>query len=186
MMMLRAFDAIAACRFVSESPIPRQDDSRPNGQMASAAESAIVRAMTNAPTALPTDIDALHALIAAERVAHAAVISERNTLSIERYQLAARNAKLETTNARLEEILAEMRRARFGRKSERITEDQLALALEELETALAKVETDAEKADPALKTARAKKRRASREEILEGLPHEEVVIEPSMRSMASP
>ena len=175
MMMLRAFDAIAACRF-SGSSIPRQVDSRPIDQLEDAAESAIVHGMTNAPTALtpelPDDIEALRALLVA--------------ITAERDQLASRNARLETVNARLEEILAEMKRARFGRKSERITDDQLALALEELETALAKVETDAEKADPALKTARAKKRRASREETLEGLPHEEVVIEPSMRSMASP
>ena len=171
MMMLRAFDAIAACRFASKSPLPRQDDSRPIDQLPDATESAIVGAMTNAPTALPTDIDALHALIAAERAAHAA-------LAVERDQLATRNARLETTNARLEEILAEMRRARFGRKSERITDDQLALALEELETTLAKVTAEAEKTDPAQKTARAKKRRASRDETLEGLPQEEVVIEP--------
>ena len=167
MMMLRAFDAIAACRF-SGSSIPRQVDSRPIDQLEDAAESAIVHGMTNAPTALtpelPDDIEALRALLVA--------------ITAERDQLASRNARLETVNARLEEILAEMKRARFGRKSERITDDQLALALEELETALAKVETDAEKADPALKTARAKKRRASREETLEGLPHEEVVIEP--------
>ena len=197
MMMLRAFDAIAACRF-SGSSIPRQDDSRPIDQLPDTAESAIVCAMTNAPTALPPelpgDIDALHALIAAERAAHASVlmawdivIAERDTISIERDQLATRNARLESVNARLEEILAEMKRARFGRKSERITDDQLALALEELETALAKVETESEKADPELKTARAKKRRASRDETLEGLPHvvlkarlrhDEVVIEP--------
>ena len=40
MTMLRAFDAIAACRFASAVPIPRQDDSRPIDQMADAAESA--------------------------------------------------------------------------------------------------------------------------------------------------
>ena len=184
-MMLRAFDAIAACRF-AHAIIPRQDDSRPNDQLSEAAESAIVRSMTDQPTTLPTDIDALHALIAGERAAHASALMAWDIVIAERDQLATRNARLESVNARLEEILAEMKRARFGRKSERITDDQLALALEDLETALAKVETESEKADPELKTARTKKRRASRDETLEGLPHEEVVIEPSMRSMASP
>ena len=61
-------------------------------------------------------------------------------------------------------IVAEIRRAHFGRKSERITDDQLSLALEELETALAKAEAEDEKADPALKTERTRKRRASRNE----------------------
>ncbi len=84
--------------------------------------------MTNAPTALPPelpgDIDALHALILADRAAHAAVIEERD-------QLATRNEKLE-------HIVAEMRRAMYGRRSERIDDSQLMLALEALETARAK------------------------------------------------
>ena len=74
----------------------------------------------------------------------------------------AERDKLAARNARLEAIIAEIRRAHFGRKSERITDDQLALALEELETSLAKAEAEDEKADAALKTARTRKRRASR------------------------
>ena len=85
----------------------------------------------DASDTLPDDIDALRALIVAERAAHAAVVAERSTLTVERDLLAARNAA-EATNA--DSILAEIRRAHFGRKSERITDDQLALALEELET----------------------------------------------------
>jgi transposase len=52
-----------------------------------------------------------------------------------------------------------------------------------LETALAKAEAVAEeeKADPALKTERTRKRRASRNETLDHLPHEEVVIEPDSK-----
>ena len=92
------------------------------------------RATMNVSDTLPDDIDALRALIAAERAAHAAVVAERD-------KLAARNERLEA-------IIAEIRRAHFGRKSERITDDQLSLALEELETALAKAETEDEKADP--------------------------------------
>ena len=113
--------------------------------------------MTHTSETLPDDIDALRALIRAERA--------------ERATLVARNERLEA-------IIQEIRRAHFGRKSERITDDQLALALEELETSLAKAETEDEKADPALKTERTRKRRASRSESLDHLPHEEVVIEP--------
>jgi transposase len=135
---------------------------------------ATTRAMTDANHTLPNDIDALHALIAVERAAHATVVTERNTIAVERDLLATRTA-------RLEQILAEIRRAHFGRKSERITDDQLALALDELGTAQAKVEAEAEKADPALKTERTRKRRASRNENLDHLPHEEVVIEPESK-----
>lgn len=123
--------------------------------------------MTHASDTLPDDIDALRALILAERAAHAAIVAERDTL-------AARNARLDA-------IIQEIRRAHFGRKSERITDDQLALALEELETALAKAEAEDEKADPALKTERTRKRRASRSESLDHLPHEEVVVEPDSK-----
>lgn len=123
------------------------------------------RAVTNAIDTLPNDIDGLRALILAERTAHAA----------ERDKLAARNERLEA-------IIAEIRRAHFGRRSERITDDQLSLALEDLESALAKAEAEDEKADPALKTERTKKRRASRNENLDHLPHEEVVIEPDSKA----
>ncbi len=133
------------------------------------------------PDGLPDDIDALRALIVAERAAHAAVVAERSTLTIERDLLNARNIRLETTNTRLQEILAEIRRAHFGRKSERITDDQLALALEDLETSLGKAEAEAEKVDPALKATATKKRRASRNDILDHLPHEDVVIEPESK-----
>ncbi len=122
------------------------------------------RAVTNAIDTLPNDLDGLRALILAERAAHAA----------ERDKLAARNERLEA-------IIAEIRRAHFGRKSERITDEQLALALDELETDAAKVEAEAEKADPGLNTERTRKRRASRNENLEHLPHDEVVVEPDCK-----
>jgi transposase len=125
------------------------------------------RAMTDASDTLPNEIDALHALILAERAAHCAVIAERDELAVR--------------NERLEAIIAEIRRAHFGRKSERITDDQLALALDELETSLAKTQAEEEKADPALKATATRKRRAGRDENLDHLPHEEVVIEPESK-----
>lgn len=152
--------------------ITRHDDSSPSSMLCDPPESATLwfvfgkagRAVTDSSDTLPNDIGALRALIQAERAAHAA----------ERDKLAARNERLEA-------IIAEIRRAHFGRKSERITDDQLSLALEELETALAKAETQDEQADPALKTERTRKRRASRNENLDHLPHEEVIVEPDSK-----
>ncbi|WP_316169094.1 MULTISPECIES: IS66 family transposase [unclassified Bradyrhizobium] len=117
---------------------------------------------------LPDDFVALRALLLAERA--------------ERAQFAERIAILERLNTKLEFIVAEMKRAQFGRKSERITDDQLSLALDELETAAAKAEAEAEKADPARKAAATRKRRASRDEKLDHLPHQDVVIEPESKT----
>ena len=170
------------------SPMRSQLRERPESATLWLVFGTTARTQMDTDDRLPDDIDALRALIAAERAAHAAVVDERDTISIERDQLAARNAKIEAANARLDaanarlqQILAEIRRAHFGRKSERINDDQLALALEELETAHGKLDAEADKADPALKAARTRKRRASRNENLEHLPHEEVVIEPDSK-----
>jgi transposase len=176
MMLLSAFAAIAAIRFTGV-PVAsaRHEDSPPTTEMQAEPESADVAGMATEQSALPNDIAALRAIMVAERVAHAAaqavVTRERDRLAAERDQLAARNEKLEA-------ILAAIRRAHHGRRSERIDDSQLALALEELETAAAKVEAEAEKAEPAKKTERAKKRRASRADVLSALAREEVVIEP--------
>lgn len=153
--------------------IQRHDDSGSRSKLREPPESATLwlvfgkanRATMATSDKLPDDIDALRALILAERAAHAA----------EREKLAARNERLEA-------IIAEIRRAHFGRKSERITDDQLSLALDELETALAKAEAQDEKADPSLKAEHTKKRRASRNENLDHLPHDEVVIEPDSKA----
>ena len=126
------------------------------------------RATMDVSDTLPDDIDALRALLLAERASRAAIVAERD--------------KLVVRNERLEAIISEIRRAYFGRKSERITDDQLSLALEELETSLAKAEVEDEKADPALKTAATRKRRASRHDNLDHLPHEEVLIEPESKA----
>jgi len=150
---------------------PRHDDSGAQSALEGAVESALRRAMMTMadalPPPLPDDVGALRALILAERA--------------ERAQLAERNAILERLTTKLAHIVAELKRAQFGRRSERISDDQLALALDELETAAAKANAEAEKADPARKAAAARKRRASRDEKLDHLPHEEVVIEPESR-----
>jgi len=159
--------------------IPRHNDSPSLFELRDSAESATVwlvlgktvPTMTDAIDTLPNDIDALQALIVAERAAHVA----------ERAAHVAEHEKLTARNARLEEILAEIRRAHFGRKSERINDEQLALALEDLETSLGKAEAQDEKADPALRTERTRKRRASRNASLDHLAHEEVVVEPESK-----
>jgi transposase len=153
---------------------------------------AMMDAMTDVGDILPNDIDALRALIAAARADHAGAVAERDELAARNHKLEvsnqnleATNQKLEALNQKLEAILAEIRRAHFGRKSERISDDQLALALEELETAFAAASAAAEKTDPATKTAPGAKRaapRRSRDDNLDHLPHEEVVIEPENKA----
>lgn len=173
MKVLSAFAAISACRFGdTRQSMLRQDDSVDGSLLPGAAESACLRAMTNAPSALPLDVDALHALIRAERAAH---VAAHAAILAERDQLAARNEKLEY-------IVAEMRRAMYGRRSERIDDNQLKLALEALEIEHAKIEAEAEKANPSLKSERTRQRRKSRTETFDHLPHEEVVIEPESKT----
>jgi transposase len=155
--------------------LPRHDDSGAQSVLEDTLESVLARSMTTTVDALPDDISALRALILAER-------AERLAERAERAQFAERIATLERLNTKLEHIVSELKRAHFGRKSERITDDQLALALDELETAAAKAEAEAEKADPKRKAAGTRKRRASREEKFDHLPHEEVVIEPESKT----
>jgi transposase len=126
---------------------------------------------TASPNALPDDLDALRAVILAERAEKQHIIAERDGLLAERDQLTAANDKLH-------HIIAVLRRARFGRKSERLSEDQLNLVLEELETASAKTEAEEEKKDESLKRERTKKRRANRGHLPANLPRIEQIIEP--------
>src|SRR3954465_6667729 len=76
-----------------------------------------------AADSLPTDADALRALLLAERARHR---EER-----ERWMA----------------IIAELQRHRFGRRSERLDPDQLALALEDVEQMLSAADVAAEKND---------------------------------------
>ena len=198
MTTFTAFAAITAHRPTHGRPVvPRQDDSGAGMPLRCAAESAIPCAMSNALPAPPADLDAALALLAAERVAHAA---ERDRLVATNTHLAARDRQLETTtadlasanvrvatlesaNARLEAILAEIRRAHFGRKSERISDDQLALALEGLETAAAKIEAEVAQsqlrgAGTKPKAERVRRQRQTNDGSLDHLTHEEIVIEP--------
>jgi transposase len=82
---------------------------------------------------LSVDLDALRALLLAERASHAA---ERERLTLAEAEIAW-----------LRQIIQALQRHRFGRRSERLDPDQLALALEDLEQAVAA--TDAASDGPA-------------------------------------
>ena len=127
--------------------------------------------MNSAPEPSSGDIAVLHAMLAQAWAERDAERAERVRLVAERDQLAAQND-------RFRHLIRQLQRLQFGRRSERLDPDQLNLALEDLEQAVAETEAQQEKADPALKRARAEKRRAVRGSLPEHLPRVEVVIEP--------
>jgi transposase len=121
--------------------------------------------MSAALDELPTDPNALRALLLAERVRHAD-------------ELAAARGEAE----RLIAIIKELQRHRFGRRAERLDADQLALALEDLEQTLAATmaaaETDGNK--PARLSSH--KRRINRGALPPHLPREEITIDVADKS----
>src|SRR6201989_2002095 len=123
------------------------------------------------PNTLPDDVAGRHALVLRAWAERDAERAEKGRLVEERDQLAGQND-------RLRHLLRQMQRMQFGRRSEKLDPDQLNLALEDLEQAVAETEAEQEKADPALKRARAEKRGAVRASLPEHLPRVEVVIEP--------
>ncbi|MDB5458801.1 MAG: hypothetical protein JWO72_542 [Caulobacteraceae bacterium] len=102
--------------------------------------------MTGLADALPQDVQALQALILAERAAHAAEAE------------------------RLRQIIKEMQRHRFGRWAETLPMDQLELGLEDVQQVEADEAAKAETHDPERRTASAAKRRPNRDSLPEHLP----------------
>ena len=127
--------------------------------------------MNSAPEPLPNDVAALRAMLVA-------AWAERDAERAEKAQLAAECDQLASQNDRLRHLIRQLQRLRFGRRSEKLDPDQLNLALEDVEQAVAEIEAQQEKADPALKRARAETRRAGRGSLPEHLPRVEIVIEP--------
>ena len=84
---------------------------------------------------LPTDIEALQALLAA-------TCAERDTAIAERDQALSQMD-------RLRHLLRQLQRAQFGRRSEKLDPEQLRLALEDIEQAIAGNEAAEDKKDPA-------------------------------------
>jgi transposase len=124
---------------------------------------AMMMAMAVPSDALPTDADALRALLVAERARHAA-------------EMAEVRAATEEEIARLRQIIKQLQRHRFGRRSEQLDPDQLNLALEDLEQALAALELEPAKAEATRKRLRVP-RRVNRGRLPAGLPREEVVVD---------
>jgi transposase len=120
---------------------------------------------------LPTDADALRALVLSMTVELEAVTSERNALTAERDGLLER---LE----RQQHLLLKLSRMKFGQKSERLPDDQLQLGLEDTEQAIAKANAEAEKRDPELRRRHVAKRRASRGALPAHLPRIEITLTP--------
>src|SRR5215469_2049548 len=120
---------------------------------------------------LPSDPEALRALLKQAAVQIAAVESERDEIRAERDRAADQND-------RLRQMLRAFQRGLFGKRSEKLDPDQRQLALEDLEQAIADGEAREEKQDPALRVSRATARRSNRGSLPRHLPRVEVVIEP--------
>ena len=109
--------------------------------------------MTGLADALPRDVEALQALILAERAAHAAEAE------------------------RLRQIIKEMQRHRFGRRAETLPMDQLELALEEVQQEAAAEAASEEAREPERRVERATKRRSNRGALPEHLPRIERLVD---------
>jgi len=109
---------------------------------------------------LPTDPEALRALLVAERAQHAAEI-----------------ARIEGERDRLRAIIVVLQRHRFGRRSEQLDPDQLALGLEDLEQSVAAAEAWEEQATPRGQGRPIRRRKNNRGSLPEHLPRTEVVID---------
>ena len=109
---------------------------------------------------LPTDPDALRALLLAERTHHAEELE------------------------RLTAIIKELQRHRFGRRAERLDPEQLAMALEDVEQTLAAVDTAAENDSTARKQATPRRRQINRGALPPHLPREEIIIDVADKTCA--
>jgi transposase len=119
---------------------------------------------------LPTNPDALRALLLAERARHAEAVAR-----IEQERDAAIGE-----SARLRAIIQALQRHRFGRRSEQLDPDQLALGLEDTEQALSAAEAKEDAARPA--STRSVRRRVNRGALPKSLPRIETVIDIDSRS----
>jgi transposase len=129
-----------------------------------ALESDSLARVSKSADLLPTDIDALHALLAAARAERDAAIAERDQAL--------------SQIDHLRHLLRRLQRAQFGRRSEKLDPEQLLLALEDIEQAIAGDEADDDKRNPSAGQARGEKRRANRGALPAHLPRIHVTIEP--------
>ena len=127
---------------------------------------------------LPETADALRALLLAAWAERDGIVADRDNAAAERDRIAAERDALVLQNDWLRHLLLKLKRMQFGAKSERLPEEQLQLGLEDLEQAIAQGDAKAERGDPALKQARAAKRRTNRGALPAHLPRIEVTLEP--------
>lgn len=120
---------------------------------------------------LPTDVAALHALIAT-------ISAERDTAAAQRDAAIAEREEALSQNDRLRHLLRQLQRAQFGKRSEKLDAEQLALALEDIEQAIAASEAENDKKDEAGARTRAEKRRAKRGALPAHLARLHVTIAP--------
>jgi transposase len=113
---------------------------------------------------LPTDIEALHALVKAARAERDAAVAERDQAL--------------SQMDRLRHLLRQLQRAQFGRRSEKLDPEQLLLALEDIEQAVAGNEAADDKKDAVAARARGDKRRVNRGALPAHLPRVDVTITP--------
>jgi len=118
----------------------------------------------NEPENLPTDPDALRALVLSMKAERDALVAERDEL-------------LQTVEHQ-QHLIRIYNRLRFGQKSERLPEDHRQMGFEDLEQAIFQAQAEAEKRDPALRQQRAAKRRASRGALPAHLPRIDVTLTP--------
>lgn len=119
---------------------------------------------------LPTDSDALRALLLAERARHVEVIAR-----VEQERDAAIGE-----SARLRAIIQALQRHRFGRRSEQLDPDQLALGLEDTEQALSATEAKEDAARPA--STGSARRQVNRGALPKSLPRIDTIIDIETRS----
>ena len=106
---------------------------------------------------LPDDLDALRALVVAQRETVASLTCEVATILAEVERLAGAEAEAEAEIARLNAIISAFQRHRFGARSEKLDENQFELVLEELGAALSRVQAGIDAHAPAGSTARPRK-----------------------------
>ncbi|MDA9504674.1 transposase, partial [Bradyrhizobium sp. CCBAU 11386] len=111
--------------------------------------------MSETTDQLPTDIEALQALVAAARAERDAAIAKCDAAIVERDQALSQMD-------RLQHLLRQLQRAQFGRRSEKLDPEQLQLAIEDIEQAIAGDEAVQDRKDTAGARQRAERRRASR------------------------
>src|SRR4249919_2161921 len=118
------------------------------------------RAAMTPGDSVPTDPDALRALLLAERTHHAEELE------------------------RLTAIIRELQRHRFGRRAERLDPEQLALALEDVEQTLAAGDAAAENDSTARKQVTPRGRQINRGALPPHLPREEIIIDVADKTFA--